>query len=103
MIMGHIFKNTIPDETDEERRELERCVCSQVDPHELMLNILMSIYISEWSQKQHRASQGITYVEKPEEKGTQPQGPRRRRRSKQRRRRLREKPMLLKIEPDGSE
>jgi len=26
MIMGHIFKNTVPDETDEERRELERMV-----------------------------------------------------------------------------
>jgi hypothetical protein len=26
MIIGHIFKSAIPDETDEERRELERCV-----------------------------------------------------------------------------
>ncbi|KAJ8588286.1 DnaJ-domain-containing protein, partial [Rhizopogon salebrosus TDB-379] len=26
MIMGHIFKSTVPDETDEERRELERMV-----------------------------------------------------------------------------
>jgi hypothetical protein len=35
MIMGHIFKSTVPDETDEERRELERCVCSEIDPREL--------------------------------------------------------------------
>jgi hypothetical protein len=26
MILGHIFKSTIPDESDEVRRELERCV-----------------------------------------------------------------------------
>lgn len=26
MIMGHIFKTAVPDESDEDRRELERCV-----------------------------------------------------------------------------
>jgi hypothetical protein len=71
MIMGHIFKNTIPDESDEVRRELERCVrllsrSAVTDAH---VNFLF--YILEWSQKQQRANQSInTYVEKPEEKAT---------------------------------
>jgi len=31
MIMGHIFKNTIPDESDEVRRELERMVAEAAE------------------------------------------------------------------------
>jgi hypothetical protein len=29
LLLGAIFKSTIPDESDEERRELERCVLPQ--------------------------------------------------------------------------